>query len=212
MIYELAPHLTEPLRQGDIIFPLPLLTLDPNNLYIHQTNQDSQQLAEGNWLDVNLCSPNGSKLIVNSESVFGIVANQDCDAQRIETLTCFLVRKMSEKEITALGSTLKKQAANLIKQSRSDEKKFYLPSQSTLFDAKYLVDFQTVITINRKFVQDNISKMLHARLNEVARRHFRQKVGDYFWRYSYDEWYLLSKDEFTQYEHKNAANPFPHQE
>ena len=202
MIYEITSQNDEPLRQGDILYPLPLLTFDPLNMFAkHSSGED----VVGDWLSVNNASEHHQ--IVQSQPVYGIVANQDCDAQRTDTLTCFLVRPMNEKEL-ALGSNLSKQVKNLIKWSRSEEKKFYLPIQNGFFDAKQIADFQTVISINRQYIQDNVKIMRKAQLNEVARKHYRQRVGEYFWRYSYDEWYFLNKDEFDAYENKDSANRF----
>jgi len=48
------------------------------------------------------------------------------------------------------------------------------------------------------------------RLNEVASEHFRERIGGFFRRYAYDEWYPLDKAEFEAYrkEKPEPVEPF----
>jgi len=50
------------------------------------------------------------------------------------------------------------------------------------------------------------------RLNPVADEHFRERIGEYFRRYPYDEWYALDRDELDEYRRKYPeVTPFPWQ-
>ena len=51
-----------------------------------------------------------------------------------------------------------------------------------------------------------------ARLNAVADEHFRERIGEFFRRYPYDEWYPLNEREFAAYQSDYPdAQAFPWQ-
>lgn len=74
------------------------------------------------------------------------------------------------------------------------------------------VDFLTPIRIPRVALERLIS-FRKGRLNEVAGQHFRERLGEFFRRYAYDEWYPLTRDELAEYQKNNPdAVPFPWQQ
>ena len=45
----------------------------------------------------------------------------------------------------------------------------------------------------------SIRSLRHGRLNATAEEHFRERIGEFFRRYPYDEWYALDKEEMAEY-------------
>lgn len=77
---------------------------------------------------------------------------------------------------------------------------FYLPPSNEVgFNEKKVVDFQTIIRINREDMEKLRGVYRIGRLNSVAVEHFRERLGEFFRRYPYNEWYPFSKEEFVEY-------------
>jgi hypothetical protein len=85
------------------------------------------------------------------------------------------------------------------------------PDPKIGFDSKMGVDFLTTI----RFSYEDLSSFRHlrkGRLNELAEAHFRERIGEFFRRYAYDEWYALNKEEMDMYTKKYPeVKPFPWQ-
>ena len=60
------------------------------------------------------------------------------------------------------------------------------------------VDFLVTIRVPREDLE-NIRSRRCGRLNKVADEHFRERIGEFFRRYPYDEWYALDEQEMDAY-------------
>lgn len=59
---------------------------------------------------------------------------------------------------------------------------------------------------------EEIRHQRKGRLNSIADEHFRERIGEYFRRYPYDEWYPLNQDELAEYKKNHPDTvPFPWQ-
>jgi hypothetical protein len=76
VIYEF-PDKNQPIKQGDIFYPLPLISLDLNKMAILS---EKGVFEESNWQIIK----DKEKIVVNTpvKQIWGIVATQDCDASR----------------------------------------------------------------------------------------------------------------------------------
>ncbi len=60
---------------------------------------------------------------------------------------------------------------------------------------------------------EEVRYLRKGRLNNVADEHFRERIGEFFRRYPYDEWYPLDQDEMEAYiKEYPDIRPFPWQE
>jgi len=75
------------------------------------------------------------------------------------------------------------------------------------------VDFMVTLRVPREGLEGLRSSSRKARLNAVASEHFRERIGEFFRRYPYDEWYALNAEEMEAYrmEYPDAI-PFAWQE
>ncbi|MHA1309162.1 MAG: hypothetical protein ACTSO7_17335 [Candidatus Heimdallarchaeota archaeon] len=196
MIYDF-PNKEEPIKQGDLFFPLPfnfMRDLD-NIIYIN----DDETIEEASWEDISDKSINA---IVNVKPVWGIVASQDCDASRVPYITFFLIDTFRQitKLTTPDPTNPKKWQSFLTTQSRKNAGWFYLPLDVNIdFSERMVVDFEEVFLVKREYLEANITALRKGRLNNVSYQHYREKASQYFRRYPYDEWYPLSIEEFNEY-------------
>jgi hypothetical protein len=102
----------------------------------------------------------------------------------------------------------------ITKHARLNLKWFYLPPDPGLgFSDKMAVDFHSVLRVSRTYLEQNLTQLRLARLNQVATEHFRERLSEYYRRYPYDEWYPLDKAEFEEYRRSKPEpiEPFPWQ-
>ncbi len=83
MIYEF-PDKSQPVKQGDIFYPLPLILLDLNKMAI---SSKSGTFEEANWQIIK----DKKDIVVNTpiRPVWGVVATQECDASRAPIISLF---------------------------------------------------------------------------------------------------------------------------
>ena len=207
MIYEF-PDQTAPIRQGDIFLGLPRIDVSLEQILL--ANEEGERIAKWDEL-ANQTSP--VNIIVPARPVASIVATQDCDATHSRDITLCEIRDFREVERKSKDTTSSKSWKNIITQhARINHKWFYLPPSDGLFPDKMAVDFLVTIRVPRKDLE-NLRKLRHGRLNATADEHFRERIGEFFRRYPYDEWYPLNNEEMAEYSKDYPdAKPFHWQE
>jgi hypothetical protein len=205
VIYE-YPDKNQPIKQGDIFYPLPLISLDLNKMAILSEKGDFE---EANWQIIQ----NREKIVVNTplKQTWGIVATQDCDASRAPIISLFGIGIFME--ITGfkdLPKTPRKWVNMITQNSRLNARWFYLPSDEKVgFEERMAVNFHLVFHIFRDNLEQYVEELRKGRLNKVAFQHYRESIAQYFRRYPYDEWYPLNNDEFAEYnKEKGPVEPF----
>ena len=194
MIYEFPEH-TVPIRQGDIFVGLPRVDLSLEEILL--VDEGGERIAKWEELaDHN----NPLNIIVPVRSVASIVATQDCDAYNSRDITLCEIREFRDVERKSKDTQSPKKWKNILTQhARLNQKWFYLPPAEQLgFSDKMAVDFLVTLRVPRGDL-DNLRSLRRGRLNAVADEHFRERIGEFFRRYPYDEWYALDKEEMAAY-------------
>lgn len=208
MIYEF-PDMSMPIRQGDIFVSLPRVDLSLNKVLIF--SEIGERFAK--WVEIAAVG-NPVNIIVPVRPVTAIVASQDCDALRSRDITLCEIRSFRDVERKSKDTTSPKSWKNLITQhARINQKWFYLPPDDRVgFSEKMAVDFMVTLRVPRAELEE-LRDLRKGRLNPLADEHFRERIGEFFRRYPYDEWYPLDQDELKAYmEEYPDTKPFPWQE
>ncbi|MBN1461885.1 MAG: hypothetical protein JXA57_20330 [Armatimonadetes bacterium] len=208
MIYEF-PDQTAPIRQGDIFVGLPRIDLSLEEILL--VNEDGERLVEWQELATQKETVN---IIVPVRPVASIVATQDCDAHRSRDITLCEIREFREVERKSQNTHAAKSWKNLLTQhARINQKWFYLPPSDEIgFSEKMAVDFLITLRVPREDLE-NLRSLRRGRLNATADEHFRERIGEFFRRYPYDEWYALDEQEMAEYTKEYPdAKPFSWQE
>lgn len=208
MIYEF-PDTSMRIRQGDIFMGLPRIDMSLKNVLI--VSEVGERIA--NWAQI---AEKGDpvNIIVPVRPVAAIVATQDCDAVRSRDITLCEIRSFRDVERKSKDTNSAKSWKNLITQhARINQKWFYLPPDDRVgFSEKMAVDFMVTLRVPRTELEE-LRDLRKGRLNQLAEEHFRERIGEFFRHYPYDEWYPLDQDELKAYlaEYPDAK-PFPWQE
>lgn len=208
MIYE-YPDTSALIRQGDIFVGLPRIDISLNQVLVFG---ESGQSVE-KWADIAQKGEPVS-IIVPVRPVAAIVATQDCDATRSRDITLCEIRGFKDVERKSKDTISAKSWKNLITQhARINQKWFYLPPDAKIgFSEKMAVDFMVTMRVPRGDIEE-LRDLRKGRLNAIADEHFRERIGEFFRRYPYDEWYPLDQDELKAYLNEYPeAKPFPWQE
>ena len=73
------------------------------------------------------------------------------------------------------------------------------------------VDFLVTLRVPREDLE-KLRSLRRGRLNAVADEHFRERIGEFFRRYPYDEWYALDEQEMSEYKKEYLdTEAFPRQ-
>ena len=161
------------------------------------------------WKDcLETASREGIAAVVGVRAVTAIVITQDCDAVRSPDICLCEIRQFQLVETKAKDTKTPKGWISIITQHcRLNQKWYYLPVCEDIgFDRKMGVDFRSVIRIGRGDLERMRSGYRIAKLNDVALPHFRERIGDFFRRFPYNEWYPLDREEFQLYK---ANSPEP---
>lgn len=208
MIYEF-PDKNQPIKQGDIFYPLPLILLDLNKMAVLS---EKGEFEEASWQIVK----DKENIVVNTplKQIWGIVATQDCDASRAPIISLFGIGTFEEITGLALPTTPKKWMNMITQKSRLNARWFYLPSDDSLgFKERMAINFHLVFHIFRDNLEQHVEELRRGRLNKVAFQHYRESIAQYFRRYPYDEWYPLTNEEFEEYNKVNGpVKPFEWQQ
>jgi hypothetical protein len=208
MIYEF-PDTSIPIRQGDIFVGLPRVDISLNKVVIF--SEAGQCVAK--WAEI-AAKGDPVNIIVPVRPVAAIVATQDCDAVRSRDITLCEIRSFKDVERKSKDTTSAKSWKNLITQhARINQKWFYLPPDERVgFSEKMAVDFMVTLRVPRTELEE-LRDLRKGRLNSLADEHFRERIGEFFRRYPYDEWYPLNQDELKAYiDEYPDTQPFPWQE
>lgn len=194
MIYDF-PELTAPIRQGDIFIGIPRIDISLKEVMV--VNDQGPQSIKWEAL-VQQKQP--AEIIVPVRPVAAIVATQDCDAIRSPDITLCEIREFRAIEKKSKDTASAKGWKSILTQhARINQKWFYLPPDEQLgFSGKMGVDFLVTLRVPREDLE-NFRSFRCGRLNDTADEHFRERIGEFFRRYPYDEWYILDKDEFKEY-------------
>jgi hypothetical protein len=208
MIYE-TPSYDALIRQGDIFIGLPRIDLSLQEMVL--ARPEGERLAA--WKDLAF-SNEPMTIIVPVRPVAAIVATQDCDAVRSHDITLCEIRQFRDVEGMSKNTSSPKSWKNIITQhARINQKWFYLPPDPTIgFTEKMAVDFLVTLRVAREDLE-SLRSLRRGRLNATADEHFRERIGEFFRRYPYDEWYPLNGPELDEYTKEYSdARPFPWQE
>jgi len=208
MIYEF-PDASMPIRQGDIFIGLPRVDISLNKIIM--VSEYAERVVR--WSDIaHTAQP--LNIIVPVRPVAAIVATQDCDAIRSRDITLCEIRIFRDVEGKARDAKTPKGWKNIITQhARINQKWFYLPPDNRIgFSEKMAVDFMVTLRVPRAELEESLDLRI-GRLNETADEHFRERIGEFFRRYPYDEWYALDNMELQTYINEYSdAKPFPWQQ
>lgn len=210
MIYErLSPD--EPVRQGDIFVRVPRIDVNLSRLVA----LSDAGPVKASWNDLETSS-DPATIIAAVRPVIAVVISQDCDASRAEDISLCEARPFHEVEGKDKNSAdkPKKWARLLTQHARVNQKWFYLPPDEDFsITERMAVDFRIPIRVPRDNIEDMRSTNRVGRLTDVAGAHFRERIGEFFRRYPYDEWYPLSADELREYSSgmSESVEPFPWQ-
>ena len=208
MIYE-DPGLDTPIRQGDIFVGLPRVEVSLGRIPV--VEQDGS-LTDRDWRDI-ASDEQEVTAVFPLRPVAAIVATQDCDATHGRDITLCEIRPFRAVERKAARTTAPKAWKNILTQhARVNQKWFYLPPDEQIgFADKMAVDFMVTLRVPRVDLEA-LRDMRRGRLNDLADEHFRERIGEFFRRYPYDEWYPLNPDELKTYKDEYPeTEPFPWQ-
>jgi len=204
MIYDF-PDSTDPLRQGDIFIGLPRIDISLQDVLL--ADETGERVAK--WEDLAK-QHEPLNIIVPVRPVAAIVATQDCDARRSRDITLCEIREFRDVEGKSKETKSAKSWKNILTQhARINQKWFYLPPSAQLgFSDKMAVDFLVTLRVPREDLE-GLRSLRYGRLNAIAEEHFRERIGEFFRRYPYDEWYVLDKQEMDEYRKEYPdAEPF----
>lgn len=208
MIYEyVSPD--APLRQGDVFVGLPRVEVSLERIVLLEEGGETSECL---WRDI---ASGGQEIaaVLPVRPVTAIVVNQDCDAARSDDITLCEIRGFRDVERKTEKTVSAKSWKNIITQhARINQKWFYLPPDPEMgFRDKMAVDFMVTLRVPRVELEA-LRDLRRGRLNDVAYEHFRERIGEFFRRYAYDEWYPLDGTELAAYidEHP-GTEPYPWQ-
>ena len=208
MIYEFPPE-HAPIRQGDIFTGVPRMEISLRRIPIVT---DGEAVEEMPWVEA---ARSGAPVtaIVAAKPVAAIVVTQDCDALRAPDITLCEIREFRDVERKCSETTRPSSWMRIItQQARINQKWFYLPPDPKIgFRTKMAADFMVAICLARPDLEE-LRHLRAGRLNEYAEAHFRQRIGQFFRRYPYDEWYALDEAELEAYKRDHpGAEAYPWQ-
>ena len=195
MIYVL-PSEKKPIRQGDIFTDIPRVSVALSEMPM-VIEEDARIIP---WATI---ANEGKtvKAILPVTPVYAIVATQDCDTVTSVEITLCEIQPFVEVEGKAKEMKLPKKWQSIITQhARINQKWFYLPPDPRIgFTEKMGVDFRRTIRVPRMDLED-FKTHRKGSLNPLAKQHFRERIGQFFRRYAYNEWYSLEAEELEAYE------------
>lgn len=209
MIYE-YPGSAAPIRQGDIFVRMPRVEVSMGRVPVLEGDGS---MVSREWREIALAQEEVTAVFA-VRPVAAIVATQDCDATHSQDITLCEIRLFRDVYPTASQTATPKAWMNIITQhARANQKWFYLPPDGQIgFVDKMAVDFMVTLRVPR-IELESLRELRKGRLNPVADEHFRERIGEFFRRYPYDEWYPLNSDELATYRAQYPeAQPFSWQD
>lgn len=195
MVYD-HPGPLEPIRQGDIFRDIP--RADISLFQMIEVQED--RLVKTTWEELLGTEADNTIVAAKVKRVSAIVITQDCDALRSPDIALCEITNFSDVIRVTKPSNVKGWVKLITRQSRMNLKWFYLPPDGEIgFADRMAANFQSVIQISREDLDELKATLRMGRLNSVALAHFRERVGEFFRRYPYDEWYPFNQQEFNEY-------------
>lgn len=210
MIY-VFPSATDTIRQGDIFVGLPRADFSLKRIPLMRDAGPEEATWESIYDGGRQVDP--VTALVALRPVTAIVATQDCDTLRAPDITLCEIRPFRDVERKSKDTKAPDSWMRIITQhARLNLKWFYLPPDAAIgFADKMAVDFPATIRLPREDLE-SLRSLRKGRLNDLADEHFRERIGEFFRRYPYDEWYPLNPAELAKYrEAYPEAEPFPWQ-
>jgi hypothetical protein len=209
VIYE-YPSLDAPIRQGDVFIVLPRVEVSLGRIPVLEGDG---LMVERDWREIAFQEKQITAIFPISP-ITAIVATQDCDATHGQDITLCEIRPFRQVELKAVQTSAPKKWKDILTQhARINQKWFYLPPDPQIgFADKMAVDFRVTIRVPRAELEE-VRDFRKGRLNELADEHFRERIGEFFRRYAYDEWYALNREELKAYiDEYPDAQPLPWQQ
>lgn len=196
MIYEGVGSI-EPVQQGDIFRNIPRVDFNLSSLAIIDEDDEPKAMT---WRDALTSNPDVPiSAILAVKPVTAIVITQNCDAARGQTLSLCQVEDYLVATNQKSPRDAKAWQSLLMRMSRQNPRFFYLPMDANVgLHVKSAVDFRVVLPVPRLDLE-SMRDLRIARLNKVALEHFREALSHFFRRYAFNEWYPLTREEFTAY-------------
>lgn len=200
MIY-VFPSNEKPIRQGDVFTNIPRASVFLSEMMI-VTAEETRIVS---WATI-ASEGKRIKAILPVTPVFAIVATQDCDTMTSAEITLCEIRCFTQVEGKAKETRSPKKWQSIITQhARINQKWFYLPPDPKIgFTEMMAVDFRRTIRVPRKDLEA-FRDYRKGTLNSIARQHFRERIGQFFRRYPYNEWYPLDAEELQAYRRSKAS-------
>jgi uncharacterized protein (UPF0305 family) len=208
VIYE-YPGPDAPIRQGDIFIGVPRIEVSLGRVPIID---EGGAVTDADWREI---ASRGEEVtaVLPLRPVVAIVATQDCDAIHGRDITLCEIRPFRDVERKASQTAAPRKWKDILTQhARINQKWFYLPPDERAgFVDKMAVDFMVTLRVPRAGLE-SLRDLRKARLNAVADEHFRERIGEFFRRYPYDEWYPLNSEELAAYlQDYPETEPYPWQ-
>jgi len=205
MIY-VFPAENSPIRQGDIFAKIPRASVSLTDL----TTVTDKDLLLRTWNEIAQ-EGKAVEAILPVTPVYAIVATQNCDALTSPEITLCEIQEFRTVEGKAKDANSSKAWQRIITQhARINQKWFYLPPNGKIgFTKKMAVDFRCTLRVLRTDLE-KFRSLRKGSLNSLARQHFRERLGQFFRRYPYNEWYALDHKELEAYEKDHRCTVSPH--
>lgn len=183
----------QPIRQGDIFFPLPCPNISLDDV---QAISEAGDFEATDWVTAQ--SSHEIYATVELEKAWGIVATQDCDATWQSSISLFRIRPFGEvygNKPTRVAGWVSTLTERLCKNASW----YYLPKDESfgIMD-EMAANFHEVFQVQRVDLEKNIS-LRKGRLASFAFEHYREAIAQYFRRYPYNEWYPFNKAQLEHY-------------
>ncbi len=184
----------QPIRQGDIFYPLPRPKLLLDEM---ETISEDAGSEAAKWS--NIKDREKIFITIEVEKTWGIVATQDCDAaQSSPCISLFQVVPFI-KVYGSTPSSPSKWVKVLTERICRNASWFYLPKDDSIgISIEMAVNFHRVFQIERTDLERN-KFLRRGRLASFAYEHYREAIAQYYRRYPYNEWYPFNKDQLEAY-------------
>jgi hypothetical protein len=199
LCYDL-PGVDQPIRQGDILYPLPYATLSLDSLQ----SFSRAGFKASNWNDLMDSIKNdnddkcGISILVALKKTWGIVASQDCDASNAPHVSIFQIEPFADVYKNPITTT-KGWVSTLTERLCKNASWYYLPKDENIgINFEMAVNFHRVIQFDRAELERN-KNLRMGRLADFAYEHYREAIAQYYRRYPYDEWYPFNKVQLEYY-------------
>jgi len=205
MVYDIVDS-AQSISQGDIFVNIPRIDMKLSEMV--EYGVDGNQTTSWEKL-VASSSMSPVTAILSVVPVTAIVITQDCDASREDYISLCVVDDYLKLVNQDGAPSSAKKWASLIVKSRFNPKVFYLPEDAQVgFDTPKGASFLDVLRVPMWDLM-NLRKFRVGTLNSVANEHFRECLGHFFRRYSYNEWYPLTQEQFLAYRESKKSEEIP---